>query len=102
MLELLLSLMIWMLLSLWLLPVYIHVSKQHNQIQQEIEATHVLYETIQDYLLNGNRSNKTIVRSDLDSYTIVWSKEELDSLEVCIQYKNRSGKDIQNCETIQS
>lgn len=83
-----------------MIPLYIHVTKQAVQIEQEIEATHLLYERIQRYLLEGVRENSLIERKN--EYHIVWNEGENYSLsEVCIYYQDVFDETIQKCESLE-
>jgi hypothetical protein len=72
------------------------------QIEQELEATHLLYEVIEDSILDGlKEKGKEIIR-DKTRFTVIWGEvDELHSREVCIHYENVYGESAQKCETIQ-
>lgn len=99
--ELLLSLSIWILMTLSLLPLYAHVNKQAMSIQKEVEATHLMYEVLHVYLMDGIYENKEVARENAP-YTIVWQQNhESNPTKVCIGYEDAFNQTRQKCEQIE-
>lgn len=92
-----LSLSIWFLIGLSLLPVYNHVSKQSLSLQIEEEAIRIMYEALQSYLLEGIWENKEVVRGN-HSFSIVW---QMGAQEVCISYEDVFEQARQKCERLE-
>lgn len=85
-----------------LIPLYIHVIKQSIQTDQEIESTHILYDGIQRYLLEGSREDEIEIARGERIYNVVWNIDEnRNSSEVCIYYEDIFNKSVQKCETIE-
>lgn len=99
--ELLLSLSIWMLMTASLLPLYIHVSKQSIHAEKELEATHLLYEVIQFYLLEGIWDDREEVRQGF-IFQISWQQVEGIPVGVCVTYDDAFKQAAQKCENIES
>lgn len=92
-----LSLSIWFLITLSLLPLYHHVSKQSLSIQREEEALRIMYESLQAYLLEGKSENGEVVRGN-HSFLIVW---QMEAQEVCVLYEDLFNKTKEKCERIE-
>jgi competence protein ComGE len=101
-LELLLSLSGWILIGSIMVPMLVVFNKQSNQIQEKSEALQILYEYVQEVLIeNPDRENFSVIKNN-KSYDIIWvgEKEERKS-EVCIRYEDVNGNIIQINETVQ-
>lgn len=101
MVEILLSLSIWMVMTVSLIPLYIHVSKQSMNIQQEVQSTHLLYEVLQKYLIAGEAENKSETREKY-VFAVAW-EIGLDGYptKVCVNYEDTFHKAKQICEKIE-
>lgn len=97
----LLSLSIWVLITLILIPLYVHVNKQLKQTQQELDAIHLLYEAVQGYLIEGIRENGDGVERGGCQYTIAWSDADESMEEVCVYFQNPFGETVYKCEKIE-
>ncbi|WP_019154487.1 competence type IV pilus minor pilin ComGE [Robertmurraya massiliosenegalensis] len=98
--ELFLSLTVWMLISLTLLPLYIHVSKQSLDMNKDITANHVLYESLHRYLLEGDFENGDIKREN-EWFRIFWEKEVNIPVKVCVKYENSFEQEKEKCERLE-
>lgn len=83
-----------------LLPLYLHVSKQSESIKMELEATHLMYEALQSYLVEGMWADKEEERSEY-SYQLSWQQVGGNPVGVCISYVNAYNKGIQKCEPLE-
>ncbi|TKC19888.1 competence type IV pilus minor pilin ComGE [Robertmurraya kyonggiensis] len=98
--ELLLSLSIWMVMTVSLLPLYIHVSKQSLDIQQEVQATHLLYEVLQRYVLEAVAEDNSITREKF-VFAVIWEKEsDGEPKRVCVNYEDAFQRAQQKCERV--
>lgn len=85
------------LISIVLLPIYIHLSKQSLSLEREQMATNILYETILNEGVNINE-NKTITRGN-NHFEIVWTeRNQLKKQEVCVQYQDGFHQIVQKCK----
>jgi hypothetical protein len=77
-------------------------NKQSVQIQEKSDALHILYEYLQEVIIeNPERENISVVKNN-KSYDIIWvGEKEGRTSEVCIRYEDVFGKTIQIHETIQ-
>lgn len=83
------------------IPLYIHINKQAVQTEQEIEATHLLYDTINIFLQEGYGQEEEIRRGE-NRYRVIWSYEDaFNSSRVCIQYEDVFQKIVQKCERVE-
>lgn len=83
-----------------LLPLYIHVSKQSQDIEQEVQVTHLLYEMLQMYVLEGVAEDKSVIREKF-ALAVVWEKEnDGRPKRVCVNYENAFQQAIQKCERV--
>ncbi|MEK4147347.1 hypothetical protein NST02_09795 [Robertmurraya sp. FSL W8-0741] len=98
--ELFLSLTVWMLMCLTLLPLYLHVSKQSLDIQKEISATHLMYEVLQHYLQDGFMESGIIHREN-ESFRIHWETGLNSPIKVCIKYENSFAEEREKCERLE-
>jgi competence protein ComGE len=101
-LELILSLSGWILIASIMVPMMIQFNKQSVQIQEKSEALHVLYEYVQEVLIeNPERENFSVIKNN-KSYDIIWfGEKEGRKSEVCIRYEDVFGKTIQINESVQ-
>lgn len=98
--ELLISLSIWILITSILLPIYIHISKQSLNVQKEVESIHLLYELLQRSIVeNGVVDSQKIIRGDYE-FTVV-NKGDFPLREVCIFYEDYFLQQIETCEQIE-
>jgi hypothetical protein len=100
--ELILSLSGWILIASMMVPMLIQFNKQSVQIQERSEAVHILYEYVQEVLIeNPERASFSVIKNN-KSYDIVWYGEtEGRKSEVCIRYEDVFGKTIQINESVQ-
>lgn len=101
-LELILSLSGWILIASIMVPILIQFNKQSVQIQEKSEALHILYEYVQEVLIeNPERENFSVIKNN-KSYDIIWfGEKEGGKSEVCIRYEDVFGKTIQINESVQ-
>jgi type II secretory pathway pseudopilin PulG len=96
--ELLLSLSVWIALTLLLLPMFIQVSKQSLDTQYSREATKILYDTLQEHLFTGHTiENSTYVRKG-KSFTV---SKAITENKVCVTYENSYKKETALCDTLE-
>lgn len=96
--ELLLSLSVWVLLTLFLLPIYIHMERQSLNTEYKREANRLLYDSLQEYVLTGHEiEGKTIVIRDKE-YTIT---KDLAQLKVCVNYEETNKTLVSLCEILE-
>ncbi|MDZ5471020.1 hypothetical protein SM124_04560 (plasmid) [Bacillus sp. 31A1R] len=95
--ELLLSLTIWLVITSGLVPIYIHLSKQTMDIEKELEATHLLYELLQRTVLKGSNIQSEYVNRGGFNFLVQASYGQ----EVCVQYENRNNEPVQICDKIE-
>ncbi|MFE8702492.1 hypothetical protein ACFYKX_17995 [Cytobacillus sp. FJAT-54145] len=98
--ELYLSLAIWLFIGSGLVPVYIHLSKQSISLKQELEATHLLYETLSSSVVSGTSGGEGLVVRNNFTFTID-EHVEADSLEVCISFENPFKEEFRKCEYVE-
>lgn len=92
--ELILSLAGWLLIAGILMPFIMQVKKQTIQIQQRVEALHLLSESIQTVLIERPESiNRTVEKNGI-VYQVVWLGE---GSEVCITYEDIQQTNNQYC-----
>lgn len=97
----LLSLSILLLITLGLIPLYTQVNKQLMQTHQELDATHLLYEAVQGYLIEGVKENREGVERGSCQFTITWSDADDSGEQVCVFFQNPFGETFYKCETIE-
>lgn len=96
--ELLLSLSVWIVITLFLLPMFIHVSKQSLDTQYSREATKILYDTLQEHLFTGHSiENSTYVRKG-KSFTV---SQVIRENKVCVIYENSFKKETSLCDALE-
>lgn len=100
--ELLLSLSGWILIASLMVPMLVLFNKQSVQIQEKSDALHILYEYVQEVIIeNPERENFSVIKNN-KSYDIIWvGEKEGRKSEVCIRYEDVFGKIIQIHETVQ-
>ncbi|MDQ0156404.1 hypothetical protein [Robertmurraya andreesenii] len=99
--ELLLSLSMWILMTLSLLPLYIHVNKQSIDTQREITATHLMYDVLHVYLMEGIFEDREEVIKN-GSYLINWEAgSESRPTRVCISYEDAFKEQQEKCERLE-
>lgn len=89
------------MIALTLLPLYIHVNKQLAQVNRDLAALHLLYETVHAYLLEGTKENREGVERNGYFYDIYWSERDGEPPEVCVIYENTFGGTARQCETVE-
>jgi competence protein ComGE len=90
-LELLLSLSAWLMLSLFLLPLLIELREQSRQLEWESKARQLMYEELQTKLIsNKTFSNYTSILNGVE-YKITWKDTgAADQKEVCVRIEKNS------------
>jgi competence protein ComGE len=90
-LELLLSLSAWLMLSLFLLPLLIELRDQSRQLERESKARQLMYEELQTKLIsNKTFSNYTSILNGVE-YKITWKDTgAADQKEVCVRIEKNS------------
>ncbi|MGS2776064.1 competence type IV pilus minor pilin ComGE [Robertmurraya sp. GLU-23] len=96
--ELLLSLSIWLVLTLFLLPMYIQVSKQSLNNQYSREASKILYDSLQEAMFTGVIKDQLTVQRKGKSFTLI---KEVSKNEVCVSYENSFKKEVLICDSFQ-
>ena len=91
MLELLLSLSAWLMLSLFFLPLLIDLRGQSRQLELESKARQLMYEELQSKLINNNTfSNYTTILNGVE-YQIIWKDSDaVNQKEVCVRIEKNS------------
>jgi competence protein ComGE len=85
--ELLLSLSTWIIVTGVLLPLYLHLQYQTDLLQLENTALHLLFDELENKLDNNLLvGNKSIVLNG-NLYEIKWY-ENTSKPEVCVEYKD--------------
>lgn len=98
--ELLLSLSIWLLMTLSLLPIYTQVTKQSLDLQREEEAVRIMYEALQGYLLEGKLENGEVHRGS-HIFSISWQMGAFEPQGVCVSYEDVFEETKQKCERLE-
>ncbi|MEH6906552.1 hypothetical protein [Neobacillus drentensis] len=89
-LELLLSLSAWLMLSLFCLPLLIELRDQSRQLELERKARQLMYEELQTQLINKSFSNYTSILNGVE-YQIIWKNNEtVGQKEVCARIEKNS------------
>ncbi len=94
--ELLLSLSIWLVITLFLLPMFIQVSKQSLNTQYSREASKLLYDSLQETLFTGLFKDQLTVERKGKSFTVT---KEVSKNEVCVKYENAFKKEVLICDS---
>ncbi|MDF2856608.1 MAG: hypothetical protein K0Q87_2459 [Neobacillus sp.] len=99
-LELLLSLSAWFMISLFFIPLLIELKSQSIQLEVDKKITHLLYEELQANLINGIATNYSVTHNGLE-YQINWSDTPGSSQkEVCVKVeKNAISAKTEKCAT---
>lgn len=90
-LELLLSLSAWLMLSLFFLPLLIDLREQSLQLELESKARQLMYEELQSKLINNKTfSNYTSILNGVE-YQIIWKDTGAgNQKEVCVRIEKKS------------
>jgi competence protein ComGE len=90
-LDLLLSLSAWLMMSLVFLPILIDLRDQSRQVQLESKARQLMYEELQTKLINNKTfSNYTSILNGV-VYQINWKDSgTADQKEVCVRIEKNS------------
>ncbi|MDR7237179.1 hypothetical protein [Neobacillus drentensis] len=90
-LELLLSLSAWLMLSLFCLPLLIELRDQSRQLELESKARQLMFEELQTQLINNKSfSNYTSILNGVE-YQIIWKNSgTVDQKEVCVRIEKNS------------
>lgn len=85
-LELLLSLSVLLMLSLFFVPLFVDFAKQEKQLEIDQQAEQFIYEELKASLINENISpDHSIFLNGID-YTIIWKNHEVTGYqEVCVK-----------------
>ncbi len=94
--ELLLSLSIWLVLTLFLLPMFIQVSKQSLNTQYSREASKILYDSLQESMFTGVIKDHLTVQRKGRSFTLI---KEVSKNEVCVSYENAYKEEVLLCDS---
>ncbi|WP_428909100.1 competence type IV pilus minor pilin ComGE [Niallia sp. Krafla_26] len=100
-LELLISLSGWILIASVFVPMMIVFNKQSVETQEKSEALHILYDYLQEAVVENSERNDFSVIQHNKRYDIVWSEGNGIKSEVSIQYEDVFGKTVQISESIQ-
>lgn len=100
--ELLLSLSGWILIASMVVPMLIQINKQSVQMKEKSEALHILYEYVQEVLIeNPERENFNVMKNN-NTFDIIWfGEKDGRKSEVCIRYEDVFGKTVQIHESVQ-
>jgi|SRR4051794_8126778 type II secretory pathway pseudopilin PulG len=98
--ELLLSLTILLMLSLFFTPLLIDLSAQTRKLQVEKQAYQLLYEELQAFIVNPLSSqNHTTVINGIDYQINLQDTTVAGQKEVCVKIeKNRFNKETNICQ----
>ena len=90
-LELLLSLSAWLMLSLFFLPLLIDLREQSLHLELESKAKQLMYEELQSKLINNKTfSNYTSILNGVE-YQILWKDSDaVNQKEVCVRIEKSS------------
>jgi competence protein ComGE len=90
-LELLLSLSAWFMISLFFIPLLIELKSQSVQLELDKKVTHLLYEELQANLINnGVATNYSVTHNGLE-YKINWRDTPGSSQkEVCVKVEENA------------
>lgn len=90
-LELLLSLSAWLMLSSFLLPLLLEVRNQSFQVEVENQARKMMYEELQARMMDHqNFTNYNVVQDGIE-YQIIWGDTfESERREVCVKIENNT------------
>ncbi|MFD2446042.1 phosphatase [Bacillus sp. CGMCC 1.16607] len=95
MVDLLLSLSCWMLISVTILPIGIQFMENSMDEKEEYAATVLLYEKLQEMIVEGEVPTAQKIIKNEKQYDM---KSNLETKEVCIQFENRNQKKYEVCE----
>lgn len=95
--ELMLSLAGWLLIAGFFVPYIIYVKKQTIQVEEQSQAYHLLYETMQTVLIeHPGAVNSTVIKGGT-TYKIIWQE---GAREICIRYEDIFEQNNQLCGEI--
>lgn len=96
--ELLLSLSTWILVTGGLLPLVLHLHYLSDLIQLENTANHLLFDELETYLVVGaHTGNKTILLNGT-RFEIKWN-EDSEQGEVCVEYHDLYSNSQKKCKS---
>jgi competence protein ComGE len=85
--EILLSLSIWFLITLFLLPLLIYLRDQSIKEQLKNTALHLVYDELERKIDEGIIDQNRIVTLNGNSFEIKWT-DDTSQTEVCVEYKD--------------
>jgi competence protein ComGE len=90
-LELLLSLSTMLMLSLFLLPLFMELRDQSKKVEIEKTAQRLMYEELKAKIIGkGTMSDSSIILNTIE-YKIIWSNTDVSSQkEVCVKVEKNS------------
>jgi competence protein ComGE len=98
MVDLLLTLSAFLLMSATILPMVIQLMKESIEEKEKYAATTVLYEKLHELLIEKQLPvNQRIIKNDIE-YEFIQSP---DLKEVCIQYENQHQRKQKVCEFLE-
>lgn len=92
--EILLSFSIWIMIALFLIPAYIHLLKQIEQIDRDLTAYQLLFEYLQEVRMNINQQEDKVLMKKGVEYELIWINEK----EVCLDFEDVFDQKRQICE----
>lgn len=93
--ETFLALTVLFLMCFFFIPAYTHLLKQLKELDEEKLATQVLYEHLEEVLVDDKAKHDFNMKKEGILYTIKWDTEK----EVCIYYENSFQRKQFFCET---
>jgi competence protein ComGE len=89
--ELLLSLSLMLMLSLFFIPLIINMKSQMVKLEIEKQSYQLLYEELQLLLINGKASPARSLSMNGIEYQISWKYSAIsEEMEVCIKVENNT------------
>jgi competence protein ComGE len=96
-LELLLSLSAWFMLTLFFIPILTELANQSQQLVREKRANQLLYEELQANLMEDRTNSSYSLSYNGTEYKIYWTQENTLK-EVCVKVEGTSLlPKIENC-----
>ncbi|KAB7670017.1 hypothetical protein [Bacillus sp. B1-b2] len=91
-----LALSIWALISMTLIPIFIHVQKQFLKSEEQREINELFYHYLIDQKLEEFSSNESVLEGNGKQYPLTWREKE----EVCVSYEDMFHQDQTICEKV--
>ncbi|MGJ7921350.1 hypothetical protein [Neobacillus sp. LXY-4] len=96
--EMLLSLTAWLLVTGFLLPMVMVVSKQAELLRLQNTALHLLYDELELLVDEGDSIKDKSLLLNGTTYEIRWS-EEMSQKKVCVEYKDVDANVHKTCQS---